>query len=57
MVYDIDPKLRIPGSGFDTIDVSTLKLSFAPKLVQDEDYTVQVASDAALLLTLKPDKK
>lgn len=56
-VYDIAPKVRIAGSGFDTLDAASLKLSFAPKLKVDKDYTVDVQSSTVMVLNLKSGKK
>lgn len=57
MVYDIAPKVRIVGSGFDTLDASTLSLSFAPKLKVDKDYTLEIQGSTAIVLNLKSGKK
>eukprot|EP00903_Cladosiphon_okamuranus_P014061 g13069.t1 len=57
MVYDVAPKVRIYGQGFDTLDASTLKLSFAPKLKVDEDYKIEIQSATTMVLTLQPDKR
>lgn len=56
-VYDVAPKIRIMGSGFDTLDASTFKMSFAPKLTVDEDYALEISSSTLMVLTLKPNKK
>lgn len=57
LVYDTAPKVRIAGSGFDTLDADNLKLSFAPKLKVKKDYTVAIQSSSVMVLTLKPKKK
>lgn len=57
MVYDHAPKVRIAGKDFDTLDASTLKLSFAPNLKKDEDYKMEIQSSTVIVLTLQPDKK
>ena len=56
-MYDVAPKVRIAGSEFDTLDASTLKLNFAPKLKKDADYKVEIQSPTVMVLTLQPDKK
>lgn len=56
-VYDVAPKVRIAGNGFDTLNVASLKLSFAPKLKVDKDYTVEVQSPTVIVLSLKGGKK
>lgn len=56
-VYDVAPKVRIAGSGFDELDASSLKLSFAPSLKEGEDYKVDIQSSTVMVLNLKPGKK
>ena len=56
MVYDIYPKLRIMGSGFDGLGASNLKFSFAPK-VSAEDYSIDITSSTVITLSLKEGKK
>ena len=56
-IYDIAPKVRIMGNGFDTLDSSKLKLSFAPKLKLDRDYTLEIQSATVIVLSLKEEKK
>lgn len=56
-VYDIAPKVKIAGSGFDELDVSSLKLGFAPKLKVDKDYTIDIPSSTVMVLSLKEESK
>ena len=56
-VYDVAPKVRIMGSGFDSLDASTLTLAFAPALTVEDDYSIEISSSTTMVLTLKPDKK
>lgn len=55
--YDMAPKVRIAGTGFDTIDASKLKLSFSPKLEAGKDYKVTIQGSTVMVLSLQPDKK
>lgn len=52
MVYDIAPKLRIVGSGFDTLDASNLELSFTPALKADV-YSIEISGPTTITLNLK----
>ncbi|CBN78994.1 peptidase S1 and S6, chymotrypsin/Hap [Ectocarpus siliculosus] len=56
-VYDVAPKVRIAGSGFDELDAASLKLSFAPKLKEGEDYKVDIQSSTVMVLNLQSGKK
>lgn len=56
-MYDTAPKVRIAGTGFDSLDAGSLSLSFAPKLKVKKDYTVTIQSSTVIVLTLKPKKK
>ncbi|CAN0041736.1 unnamed protein product, partial [Ectocarpus fasciculatus] len=56
-IYDVAPKVRIAGSGFDELDTSSLKLSFAPNLKEGEDYKVDIQSSTVMVLNLKSGKK
>ena len=56
MVYDIAPKLRIMGSGFDTLQASNVKLSFAPS-IKDKDYSLEITSSTIMTLSIKEGKK
>eukprot|EP00752_Nemacystus_decipiens_P008845 g7893.t1 len=56
-IYDVAPKVRIAGSGFDALDASTLKLNFAPKLAKDTDYKLEIQSSTVMVLSLQEDKK
>eukprot|EP00752_Nemacystus_decipiens_P008235 g7364.t1 len=50
-------RVWIHGKDFDTLDVSTLKLNFAPRLTKEEDYTLKIWSSRLMMLTLQPGKK
>lgn len=56
MVYDNAPRLSITGSGFDTLDASNMKLSFAPP-IKDGDYDIEIYSSTFMSLSLKEGKK
>ena len=56
-VYDVAPKVRIAGKDFDTLDASTLKLNFAPKLKKGTDYKLEIQSSTAIVLTLQENKR
>ncbi|CAM9721966.1 unnamed protein product [Ascophyllum nodosum] len=56
MMYDVNPKLRIMGSGFDTLDASNVKFKFAPK-ISAEDYSIDIISSRVITLNFKEGKK
>ena len=56
MMYDVNPKLRIMGSGFDTLDASNVKFKFAPK-ISAEDYSIDITSSRVITLNFKEGKK
>ncbi|CAM9271738.1 unnamed protein product [Choristocarpus tenellus] len=52
--YNIQPKLRIRGKGFSSIDDhSSIDLTFLPKRSIGTDYTLEIQGDTALVLTLQ----
>lgn len=55
-MYDLAPKVRIAGSEFETVDPSTLKLNFVPKLEVGKDYKMDIQSDSVIVLSLRPGK-
>eukprot|EP00752_Nemacystus_decipiens_P018630 g16704.t1 len=56
-VYDVAPKVRIAGSGFDKLDASTLELDFAPNLKKDTDYQLEIKSSTVIVLSLQEGKR
>lgn len=57
MVYNINPKIRIVGTGFDTLDAGKLELSFAPTLKEGRDFTMEVQSSEVIVISLKEGKR
>ncbi|CAB1116386.1 unnamed protein product [Ectocarpus sp. CCAP 1310/34] len=56
-IYDVAPKVRIAGSGFDELDAASLKLSFAPRMTEGQNYKVDIQSSTVMVLRLQPGMK
>lgn len=63
LVYDNYPKIRISGTDLGTLEASSLKLTFAPKLKANKDYKVDIRTGSEpgdksyISLHLQPDKR